>query len=58
MSERATYDIIVERYTCFKCSGDYEADDIVWADVEGQIVKLGNNYAWCIDCLPNERETQ
>lgn len=56
MSNRATYDITVEKYKCFKCSESCEADDIVWADVEGQIVKLGNDTAWCVSCLPSEKE--
>jgi hypothetical protein len=29
---------------------------VVWADVEGQIVKEGNDTTWCVTCLPNEKE--
>jgi hypothetical protein len=28
----------------------------VWANVEGQIVKEGNDTAWCVVCLPSEEE--
>lgn len=41
---------------CFICSDTLDRDDIVWADVEGQIGKEGNDTAWCVSCLPNEQE--
>lgn len=40
---------------CFICGDTLDRDDIVWADEEGQIVKEGNDTAWCVACLPNER---
>ena len=42
---------------CFICGDQLDRDDIVWADVEGQIGKEGNDTAWCVSCLPSERET-
>jgi hypothetical protein len=42
---------------CFKCSDTLDPDDIVWANVEGQIVKEGNDTAWCVSCLPSEGES-
>ena len=39
---------------CFICGEPLDQDDIVWADVEGQIVKDGNDTAWCVPCLPAE----
>jgi len=39
---------------CFRCSSGLEADDIIWANDEGQIVKEGNDTAWCVTCLPME----
>ena len=41
---------------CFICGEPLDQDDIVWADVEGQIVKDGNDTAWCVPCLPSENE--
>ena len=41
---------------CFICGDQLDRDDIVWADVEGQIVKEGNDTAWCVACLPSEKE--
>jgi hypothetical protein len=41
---------------CFICSDQLEPDDIVWADVEGQVKeKEGNDTAWCVVCLPSEK---
>ena len=41
---------------CFRCSDELDQDEIVWADIEGQIKKEGNDTAWCVACLPNEKE--
>ena len=42
---------------CFICGNLLDEDDIVWADVEGQLrEKEGNDTAWCVACLPNEEE--
>ena len=41
---------------CFICGDTLDQDDVVWADVEGQIVKEGNDTIWCVTCLPNEKE--
>jgi len=40
---------------CFSCSDPLDRDDIVWANVDGQIEKEGNDTTWCVVCLPNER---
>lgn len=40
---------------CFICGEPLDEDDIVWADVEGQIVKDGNDTSWCVSCLPAEK---
>jgi hypothetical protein len=42
---------------CFICGDQLDPDDIVWANVEGQIVKEGNDTAWCVSCLPSEGES-
>ena len=47
----------VEPTRCFRCSNGLEEDDIVWANDEGQIVKEGNDTAWCVACLPSEGES-
>jgi hypothetical protein len=39
-------------YTCDKCKADFEEDDIVWANQEGQLSEGRNNFAWCVPCLP------
>lgn len=40
---------------CFRCSDELDEDEIVWADVEGQLKeKEGNDTAWCVACLPSE----
>lgn len=41
---------------CFSCSDLLDQDDIVWADEEGQIQKDNNENAWCVSCLPSEKE--
>jgi hypothetical protein len=42
---------------CFICGDPLDRDDIVWADVEGQVKeKEGNDTAWCVVCLPSEEE--
>jgi hypothetical protein len=46
-----------EAVKCFRCGDTLDRDDIVWADEEGQIVKEGNDTAWCVVCLPNEGES-
>ena len=45
-----------EAVKCFICGDQLDPDDIVWANVEGQIVKEGNDTAWCVACLPSEKE--
>lgn len=47
----------IELTRCFRCSNGLEEDDIVWANDEGQIVKEGNDTAWCVACLPSEGES-
>lgn len=42
---------------CFRCSDVLDEEEIVWADVEGQIVKEGNDTAWCVSCLPSEGDS-
>jgi hypothetical protein len=43
---------------CFICGDPLDRDDIVWADVEGQLKeKEGNDTAWCVACLPSEGES-
>ena len=41
-------------YTCYKCLTDFEEDDIVWADKEGNI--RWHYFAWCVECLPAQKE--
>ena len=47
----------VELIKCFRCSDELDEEEIVWADVEGQIVKEGNDTAWCVSCLPSEGDS-
>jgi hypothetical protein len=44
-----------ETFKCFICGYLLDEDDIVWADVEGQILKDGNDCSWCVSCLPAEK---
>lgn len=44
-----------QMFSCFICSEPLDRDDIVWADVEGQILKKGNDCSWCVSCLPAEK---
>lgn len=46
-----------EPIKCFRCSDELDEDEIVWANMEGQIVKEGNDTAWCVSCLPSEGES-
>ena len=44
---------------CFQCSDTLDRDDVVWADVEGQVKeKEGNDTAWCVVCLQSEGESK
>jgi hypothetical protein len=43
-------------YTCFICLSDFEEDDIVWADQEGNIEN--HTYAYCVGCLPPQKEEE
>jgi hypothetical protein len=45
-----------EAVKCFQCGDQLDPDDIVWANVEGQIVKEGNDTGWCVVCLLGEIE--
>jgi hypothetical protein len=40
------------QYTCEKCKKDFEDDDIVWANQEGQLSQGRNEFVWCVPCLP------
>jgi len=44
-----------QTFNCFICSEPLDRDDIVWADVEGQILKEDNDCSWCVSCLPAEK---
>ena len=46
-----------EPIRCFRCSDPQDQDEVVWANNEGQIVKEGNDTAWCVACLPSEGES-
>lgn len=35
---------------CNKCLNDYEADDILWATVEGELE--GDTHPYCVACAP------
>ena len=48
----------VEPVKCFRCSDELDEEEIVWANIEGQIVKEGNDTAWCVSCLPSEGESR
>jgi hypothetical protein len=41
-------------YTCVKCLSDFEEDDVVWADQNGNVEK--HTYAYCVPCLPSQKE--
>jgi hypothetical protein len=45
---------MMAEYTCHKCKGDFDEDDVTWADHEGQVKDEGNNFAWCVPCLPSQ----
>ena len=49
-------DEVEQEIKCFTCGDTLDQDDVVWADVEGQVVKEGNDTTWCVACLPNEKE--
>jgi hypothetical protein len=38
--------------TCFKCIGDYEEDDILWATETGELE--GNTKPYCVECAPEQ----
>jgi hypothetical protein len=40
--------------TCQVCKADFEEDDTVWADAEGNTEI--HQYAYCVACLPPQPE--
>jgi len=50
----ATGQGVPQMYTCYKCLADYDEDDIVWADKEGNV--RWHYFAWCVECLPAQKE--
>ena len=44
----------MSQYTCHKCKDDFDEDDVAWADKDGQVHEQGNNFAYCVPCLPSQ----
>jgi hypothetical protein len=44
----------MNKYTCFVCADDFDEDDTVWANREGNIEQP--TYAYCVPCLPGQKE--
>ena len=38
--------------TCDKCKDDFDNDDVVWADTQGNLSMSGAPH--CVGCLPNQ----
>jgi hypothetical protein len=38
--------------TCVKCLNDYEADDILWATLTGELE--GDTKPYCVACAPTQ----
>ena len=45
----------MNKYTCFVCADDFDEDDTVWANREGNIEQP--TYAYCVTCLPSQKES-
>ena len=43
----------MSKYTCFVCADDFDEDDIVWANREGNVEQP--TYAYCVPCLPAQK---
>lgn len=44
---------IPEQYSCVKCFTDTDADDVIWADVYGNLTTM-YGYPYCASCIPEE----
>ena len=38
--------------TCNECKDDFDSDDVVWADTQGNLSMSGAPY--CVGCLPEQ----
>jgi len=38
--------------TCDKCKDDFDNDDVIWADAQGNLTMFGTPH--CVGCLPNQ----
>ena len=48
-------EMTMNKYTCFVCADDFDEDDTVWANREGNIEQP--TYAYCVACLPAQKES-
>ena len=44
---------MIKEYSCWKCLKDFHEDDVIWADVEGNLTTM-TGYPYCMACLPEE----
>lgn len=42
-------------YSCWKCFTVIDENDVIWADVEGNLTTM-TGYPYCMSCLPEEKQ--
>jgi len=45
--------MIKECFNCFKCYKDVDDEDVIWADIKGNLTTM-SGYPYCQECLPEE----
>ena len=45
--------MIVQQYSCVKCYKDVDDEDVIWADVYGNLTTMFG-YSYCQGCTPEE----
>lgn len=45
-----------DEYSCCKCYKKYPEKDMNWRDKKGKITKSQWQYAWCVDCVPQQKK--
>jgi len=45
--------MIIQQYSCAKCLTDVDDEDVIWADVYGNLTTM-SGYPYCQSCVPEE----
>lgn len=45
--------MIIQQYSCARCLKDVDDEDVIWADVKGNLTTM-SGYPYCQSCAPEE----